>query len=93
MSGNSNNGGLIGINDAGTVTASFYDSDTSGQSDDTGKGEPRTTAEMTTQATFTDAGWDFTGEDVNGTEFIWDIDGAVQAGYPYLVDHPLFEDD
>jgi len=39
------------------VTASYYDTTTTGQADNTGKGAPRTTAAMYQQATFT--GWDF----------------------------------
>jgi len=31
----------------------------------------KTTAEMQMESTFTDAGWDFIGESVNGTEDIW----------------------
>ena len=38
-------GGLVGRSLAGLVTNSYYDSEVSGQSD-TGKGEPRTTAEL-----------------------------------------------
>ncbi|MCL2328855.1 MAG: leucine-rich repeat domain-containing protein [Bacteroidetes bacterium] len=48
-------GGLVG-RDQGSTTNSFYDSQTTGQSD-TGKGTPKTTAEMKTQSTFTD--WNF----------------------------------
>ncbi|WP_334077152.1 S-layer homology domain-containing protein [Paenibacillus sanfengchensis] len=63
-------GGLIGLDDGGTVTGSYYDSDATGQTD-TGKGTPKTAAEMRQQSTF--AGWDFTS--------IW----AIQTdGYPYL---------
>lgn len=53
-------GGLIGYKPATktTITSSFYDQDTSGQSD-TGKGEPHTTSWMKTQANFTNSGWDF----------------------------------
>ena len=50
-------GGLVGQN-WGTVSNSFYDSETTGQSD-TDKGIPKTTVEMMTRSTFTDAGWDF----------------------------------
>jgi len=57
VAGNTEVGGLVGANFYGTVTASYYDTQTTGQSD-TGKGEPRTTAAMYQQATFT--GWDFT---------------------------------
>ncbi|WP_292464480.1 toxin TcdB middle/N-terminal domain-containing protein [Methanolobus sp.] len=49
-------GGITGIN-SNTVTGSYYDSQTTGCSD-TGKGTPKTTAEMQTQSTF--VGWDFT---------------------------------
>ncbi|MEC1787311.1 immunoglobulin-like domain-containing protein [Schinkia azotoformans] len=63
-------GGLVGQN-LGQVANSYYDSETTGQSD-TGKGEPKTTAEMKQQATY--YGWDFTNT--------W----AIQVGthYPTL---------
>src|SRR5699024_9966332 len=51
-------GGLIGV--AGediTINDSFYDKERSEQSDNTGKGTPKTTAEMKIHATFTN--WDF----------------------------------
>ena len=65
-------GGLVGVNyDSAVVSNSFYDKETTGQND-TGKGEPKTTAEMMQQETYT--GWDF-GE-------TWDIDEGVS--YPYL---------
>lgn len=56
-----------------TMTSCYYDSETSGQSD-TGKGEPKTTAEMKQQATF--IGLDF--------DTVWAIDPAINDGYPYL---------
>jgi hypothetical protein len=34
-------------------------------------GKGKTTAEMQTKSTFTDAGWEFVGETANGTEDIW----------------------
>ena len=67
-----------------TITDSFYDNTTSGQSD-TGKGTGKTTAQMKTLATFTDTAttglstsWDFNS--------IWNIDtsGTINDGYPYL---------
>jgi len=71
VTGNSDVGGLVGKN-SGTITNSYYDTNTSGQSD-TGKGEPKTTAEMMTQFTFVN--WDF----VN----VWGIyEGVI---YPYLL--------
>jgi len=55
-----NVGGLIGFNDPdeGFVRDSFWDIETSGQSTSSG-GTGKTTAEMKTMSTFTEAGWDF----------------------------------
>jgi hypothetical protein len=89
----SDKGGLVGDNDSGTVTDSFYDQTTSGMNDDTGKGKPKTTAEMTDVATFTNTAtaglenaWDFVGDpnDDGGNDDWWDIDAAINDGYPYL---------
>lgn len=57
-------GGLVGCDyrdhlpPFGTATASFWDTQTSGQATSAG-GEGKTTAEMKAQVTFADAGWDF----------------------------------
>ena len=64
-------GGLVGIN-YGTISVCFWDTQTSGLSWSDG-GTGKTTAEMQTENTFTDVGWDFVGETVNGTEDIWTI--------------------
>jgi len=69
-------GGLAGYIWNTVIAHSFYDTETSKQAD-TGKGEPKTTAEMTTSTTFTDAGWDFAT--------IWGNDPAVNNGYPTLL--------
>lgn len=74
-------GGLVGNRvgpgfNVGVVTNSFWDIDTSGQATSAG-GTGKTTAEMKTKATFTEAGWNF--------DDIWNIDSAVNDGYPYLV--------
>jgi hypothetical protein len=71
-------GGLVGQNKyGGVITNSYYDSQTTGQND-TGKGEPKTTAEMKTLATYVN--WDITGQDgfypklgweINWTDNIW----------------------
>ena len=66
-------GGLVGVLKGGQVVASFWDTQTSGQPTSAG-GTPKTTAEMKTKSTFTDAGWDF----VN----IWDI--CEGTNYPRL---------
>jgi hypothetical protein len=57
-----NPGGLIGYNNASTVTSSYYDTSTSGQTDNSGKGVPLTTAVMQLAATHasTYVGWNFT---------------------------------
>ncbi|MBA7485557.1 hypothetical protein ES707_21105 [subsurface metagenome] len=73
-------GGLVSRN-SGTVTNSFWDIQTSGQIRSDG-GTGKTTAEMKTMSTFTDAGWDFVGESVNGTEDIWSI--CEGTNYPRL---------
>jgi hypothetical protein len=69
-------GGLVGIND-NVVIASFWDTETSGRGNGVGSNSSSfdgvyggTTSEMKTQSTFTDAGWDFVGEIINGTDDI-----------------------
>ncbi|MCP4257897.1 MAG: hypothetical protein GY774_10275, partial [Planctomycetes bacterium] len=73
-------GGLVGENQ-GEVTDSLWDTQTSGQVTSNG-GTGKTTAEMQMESTFTDAGWDFVNETVNGTEDIWRISEGVD--YPRL---------
>lgn len=82
--GNSYFGGLVGDNDDpyGTITASFWDVNTSGLTVSDG-GEGNTTAEMKTESTFTDAGWDFVGETANGTDDIWRM-CVDNVNYPLL---------
>jgi len=66
--------GLIGgfcAKNYATITACFWDTETSGQATSAG-GTGKTTAEMQTKSTFTDAGWDF--------DAIWDI----SISYPWL---------
>ncbi|MDG6220717.1 MAG: hypothetical protein QCI38_04630, partial [Candidatus Thermoplasmatota archaeon] len=59
VQGSQDVGGLWGWFDGSSAaTACFYDADTT-TCLDTGKGEPKTTAQMKTKSTFTDAGWDF----------------------------------
>ena len=75
-------GGLVGENAYGLITACFWDRETSGQFTSDG-GEGKTTAQMHDINTFLDAGWDFVGETVNGSDDIWRmcIDGV---SYPLL---------
>jgi len=81
VTGTTDVGGLVGIN-SGQVTDSFWDIQTSEQST-SGGGTGKTTAEMQIENTFTDAGWDFVGESVNGTEDIWSI--CEGTNYPRFV--------
>ena len=79
----SNIGGLVGTSGLGSVTNSFWDTETSGIT--TGSyGTGLTTAEMKQQSTFTDAGWDFMGETANGTDEIWAMIPQINSGYPNL---------
>ncbi len=78
-------GGLVGYNNdecGGTVTASFWDINTSGLTISDG-GTGKTTVEMKTESTFTDAGWDFLGETANGTDNIWRM-CVNDVNYPLL---------
>lgn len=82
----SNIGGLIGINYGGAVTASYYNSETSGQSD-TGNGEPRTTAQMRAGMAYAA---DVTYVDWFETVTPWSIGTGFNGGYPYLIALPRF---
>ncbi len=90
VSGTSYVGGLVGRNYYGTITASFWDIETSGTTDGVGNEDPDPTgvmgldtAAMQTLSTFTSAGWDFINETANGTNDYWRmcIDGI---DYPRL---------
>lgn len=58
-----------------TITDSFWDTDTSGTAVSDG-GTGKTTSQMKTKSTFTDADWDFT--------VIWFINGITNDGYPFF---------
>ncbi len=80
VDGNENVGGLVGENRNSTVTNSYWDEETSGQSESDG-GESRSTEEMTfpySPDTFTD--WDF------GIHWSADTDYSFNDGYPYFSD-------
>ncbi len=82
VGGSTNTGGLVGYNNA-SVATSFWDTQTSGQSASAG-GTGKITTLMKTKSTYTEAGWDFTGETANGSNDYWSIDGGNNSGYPYL---------
>ena len=69
-------GGLVGDGTTNLTTDCFWDIETTGQGSSVG-GTGKTTAEMQTESTFTDAGWDF----IN----VWNI-GENQT-YPYFRTH------
>lgn len=72
VTGTNSVGGLVGSNND-SVTASYYDSATTGQSD-AGKGEPKTTVLMQAPTTFTE--WDFAD--------VWGINPEQNGGYPFF---------
>lgn len=82
-------GGLVGFNSSGIYTKNFWDSDVNPDVNGFGFGpdDPnviaKSTIQMQTKSTFTDAAWDFLGENANGTEDTWRlcIDGT---NYPKL---------
>jgi hypothetical protein len=80
VDGNHYTGGLVGSS-GGTVSASFWDIETGGPNN--GIGTPKTTAEMKTKRTFTDAGWDFVGETINGPNDYWRM-CVDSVNYPLL---------
>ena len=69
----SNVGGLVSYG-SGTVTGSFWDTQSSGKATSF-LGTAKTSAEMKTNSTFLSAGWDDT---------IWNMDAGFNSGYPYL---------
>jgi len=74
-----NFGGLVGRIEGtgGTISNSYFDKQTSGQTGD-GYGEGKTTAEMKIQNTFVD--WDFVS--------VWEINPTKNNGYPILQNMP-----
>jgi len=66
-------GGFAQIS-SGTITNCFWDTQTTGQASSAGGVIGKTTAQMKVEATFTEAGWDFTN--------IWNLASGVNGGYP-----------
>ncbi len=71
---------------SGSITASFWDTETSSCGDSVGTGSDtgitgKTTSEMKTKSTFEDVSWDFIG--------VWTIvEGNMERSYPYLQSIP-----
>jgi hypothetical protein len=77
VSGATFNAGFCQSNDTPTdITNCFWDTQTSGQASSDG-GTGKTTTQMKTESTFTDAGWDFTTP-------VWYIQSTINVGYPNL---------
>ena len=79
LDGSRDVGGLVEWNRYGEAVGSFWDTEASGY-DVSDIGVGKTTAEMTDQSTFTDAGWDF--------DTVWAISPGINSGYPYLQSAP-----
>ncbi len=79
ITGNDYTGGLMAYNyySSDSITDSFWDTETSGQSSSYNGGIGKSNAEMKQISTFTDANWDFSSP-------IWEIDSNKNDGYPYL---------
>jgi hypothetical protein len=68
-------GGFVGRNHSGIYANNFWDKETSNQNTSAGA-TGKTTEEMKTLTTFTNAGWNF--------ENVWAMDGVTNDGYPAL---------
>ncbi len=78
-------GGLCGYSSGIAITGCFWDIETSSTTTSDG-GFGKTTAEMQDVQSYLNAGWDFIGESINGTDDYW----MIRPGeYPKLV---FFED-
>jgi len=85
-------GGLVGMN-YGTISNSYWDIETSGTNISDG-GEGKTTAEMQTKSTFTNAGWDFVNiwtirEGVDYPRLWWEMSNAApvaDAGPDHIIE-------
>ena len=76
VSDGQNVGGLVGQKTSSNVSNSFWDIETSGLDTSDG-GTGKSTQEMKTKSTFTNAGWDF--------DSTWSINKDINEGYPYLL--------
>jgi hypothetical protein len=89
VTGNSSIGGLVGLNSGGTVTQSFWDTETSGQATSDG-GTGMNTTEMQDIATFSGATWDIVAvgnPSTRNTSYIWNI--VDDETYPFLSWEPV----
>ena len=88
VTGGSPVGGLVGTGDEGLYTKCFWDVNVNPDVNGIGDWDDpnvigKTTVEMQTESTFTDAGWDFVGEVINGPNDVWTI--CEGTNYPKFV--------
>jgi hypothetical protein len=86
VTGTNNVGGLVGDNPpTGTVLYSYYDMNTTGQSDNSGKGVPKTTFFMKYIFTYYNGEWDINTNNYGwDTDAVWGINTSLNDGYPFL---------
>jgi hypothetical protein len=85
----------VGTDDNGSYTKSFWDNTVNASVPGIGQGWSagvigKSTIKMRTESTFTDAGWDFVDEVINGPNDIWDI--CEGTNYPKFVWQELLGD-
>jgi len=76
-------GGFSGYG-SGSETNCFWDTQVSGQSSSYG-GTGKTTAELQSTTTYTEAGWDFLNVEDDKTNDYWDLISTENSGYPVMV--------
>jgi hypothetical protein len=84
VGGSQYRGGLVGLYNDGSITASFWDIETTGQATSACSATGLTTAQMKDVRSYLEAGWDFQGESVNGTDDVWGWSASENDGYPFL---------
>ncbi|MCF7911302.1 MAG: T9SS type A sorting domain-containing protein [Candidatus Cloacimonetes bacterium] len=85
------NGGFAGEIRGGSIVNSIWNVESSGQEEGVGDNmgtidnlQGMTSAEMRLRENYLDMGWDFAGEEANGTEDLWDMDSSLNSGYPFI---------
>lgn len=82
VTGSGNNvGGFSGAGAGGSATNCFWDQETSGQPTSS-LGTAKSSLQMKTESTFTNATWDFEGETTNGSSDYWKMGQCNNNGYP-----------
>jgi len=84
VSGASNLGGFVSWNYESSVLNSFWDLESSNQNT-SGAGLGKLTSEMKDYSTFINAGWDFVGEAINGSDDYWDADQTWLENDGYMI--------